>query len=403
MIKTLMVRMYTRQKSSQKSKSMWRRLTGVPVLTLAAVLTVGLGVGTRVVVQADQFDQQIAALQEKKAAAANEKSALAVTAASYQDAINKLQDQINQVQAQINANLAEQAALQQQISDNQAKLAADKQTLGDTITTMYVDGTPSTLEMLASSGDLSTFINKQEYRQSVQNQIQETVQQINDLQAKLTQQKHDVDALLADQQSQQATLSSSQQQQASLLAMNQSQQNAYNQQIAATSAQIAQLRQQQILANLSGASGIIYGGNCGGGPAGFPNTYPASLCNAGQDSIVDPWGLYNRECVSYVAWKEVADGKYVPYGLGNAGDWPAHVPSSWIDSSPRIGDAAVRPTNPNLYFGDEQDVGHVMYIEGINPNGTIAISQYNANLNGQYSFVASKSTSGLVFIHFPDK
>jgi len=391
-------------RSKQKhliKKNIWRRLSAMPLLILAAVVAIGINIIAPA--HADQFDQQISALQQKNAAAVSQKSALQVVAASYQDAINKLQDQINQVQGQIDANLAQQAALQQQISDNQTKLDTDKQILGQIIKTMYVDGTPSTLEILASSGDLSTFVNKQQYRQDVQNQIQKTLKEITNLQAQLTKQKNQVDALLADQQSQENQLSSSRAQQASLLAYNQQQQSEYNHQITANNSQIAALRQQQILANLSGASGIIYGGNCGGGPGGFPNTYPASLCNAGQDSIVDPWGLYNRECVSYVAWKEVADGRYVPYGLGNAGDWPAHVPSSWIDSSPHVGDAAVRPANPNLYFGSEQDVGHVMYIEGINGDGTIAISQYNANLNGQYSFVASKSTSGLVFIHFPSE
>lgn len=400
MIRMLMLRKRVKQTSAQK-RVQWRRLSVVPVLVLASGLSVALAIMPSV--RADQFDDQIAALRQKSAAASAAKSALQITAASYQDALNQLQAQIDQVQAQINANVAQQASLQQQITANQAKLDADRATLGDAIKTLYVDGTPSTLEMLASSGNLSSFVDKEEYRNDVQNKIQDTVKQITALQATLKQQKDKVDALLNDENSQQATLDSSRAQQNSLLAKNQDEQAAYTQQLQSNTKQIAQLNQQKILANLSGASGIIYGGICGGGPDGFPNTYPASLCNAGQDSIVDPWGLYNRECVSYVAWKEYEAGKYVPYGLGNAGDWIYHVPSSWIDSSPQIGDAAVRPANPNLFFGDEQDVGHVMYVEGLNGDGTIAISQYNANLNGQYSFVTRKSTSGLVFIHFPDQ
>ncbi|HSX33942.1 MAG TPA: CHAP domain-containing protein [Candidatus Saccharimonadales bacterium] len=393
--------LYKRLKQKTKiSKKRWQ-LTGMPVLTLATLLTVGIAAVPAV--QADQFDQQINALQQKNAAAAAAKSALQITAATYQDAISQLQSQIDQIQAQINQNVTEQQSLQQQIADNEAKLDSDRATLGQDIKTMYVDGTPSTLEMLASSGDLSTFVDKEEYRTTVQNKIEDTVKEINVLQAKLRDQKDKVDALLNDERSQQSTLDSKRADQANLLAMNEQQQANYTAQLQDNAKQIAQLRQQQILANLSGASGIIYGGVCGGGPAGFPNTYPASLCNAGQDSIVDPWGLYNRECVSYVAWKEYEAGRYVPYGLGNAGDWPAHVPSSWIDGSPQVGDAAVRPANPNLWFGNEQDVGHVMFVEAINGDGTIAISQYNANLNGQYSFVAQKSTAGLIFIHFPSQ
>jgi surface antigen len=31
--------------------------------------------------------------------------------------------------------------------------------------------------------------------------------------------------------------------------------------------------------------------------------YPANLKSAAQDSLVDPWGFYNRECTSFVAWR----------------------------------------------------------------------------------------------------
>src|SRR5690349_5750841 len=31
--------------------------------------------------------------------------------------------------------------------------------------------------------------------------------------------------------------------------------------------------------------------------------YPSNLKTATQDSVVDPWGFYNRECVSFVAWR----------------------------------------------------------------------------------------------------
>ena len=31
--------------------------------------------------------------------------------------------------------------------------------------------------------------------------------------------------------------------------------------------------------------------------------YPNYLKNAAQDSLVDPWNFYNRECTSFVAWR----------------------------------------------------------------------------------------------------
>jgi surface antigen len=41
-----------------------------------------------------------------------------------------------------------------------------------------------------------------------------------------------------------------------------------------------------------------------------------------------------------------------------------------------------------------------MYVESVNANGTINISQYNAALNGTFS-TNTISVGSLVFIHFP--
>jgi surface antigen len=63
---------------------------------------------------------------------------------------------------------------------------------------------------------------------------------------------------------------------------------------------------------------------------------------------------------------------------------------------------AIRPANPSLvFFNGERDVGHAMYVESVNSDGSINISQYNASLNGTYSYVSGRTTSGLYFIHFP--
>ena len=380
--------------------STWRRLSGLPMLTVASVLIVGMACVPSARAGADQYDQQIAALQQQNAGTQSSVSALQVQASTYQDAINKLQSQISQIQSQIDANLAKQADLQQQIDQAQKDLDAQKAILGADIKATYVDGQPTTIEMLASSNNLSDFVDKEEYRTAVQNKVQDTLVKITKLQNEIKDQKTQVDRLLDDQKTQQGQLSGAKAQQDQLLAMNEGQQSQYNQKIQANQSQIAKLHQQQIAANMAGTSGVFYGSAC---DSSHGDTYPAPLCSSGQDSLVDQWGLYNRECVSYVAWKEYSSGKYVPYGLGNAGDWPSNVPKSWIVNTPQAGDAAVRPTNSNLYFGSEPDVGHVMYIENVNSSSDIAVSQYNANLDGTYSYVSHKSTSGLVFIHFPNR
>ncbi|HEY4385775.1 MAG TPA: hypothetical protein VGN34_15065, partial [Ktedonobacteraceae bacterium] len=240
--------------------STWRRLRGVPVLTVATLLAVGIACIPSA--RADQYDQQIAALQQQNAGAQSSVSSLQVEAGSYQDAINKLQSQISQIQTQIDANLAKQADLQKQIDQAQKDLDAQKEILGADIKATYVDGQPTTIEMLASSNNLSDFVDKEEYRTAVQNKVQDTLAKITKLQNAIKDQKTQVDRLLQDQQSQQSQLNGAKAQQDQLLAMNESQQSQYNQQIQSNQSQISKLRQQQIAANLSGTSGIFYGSAC---------------------------------------------------------------------------------------------------------------------------------------------
>jgi len=380
-----------KQKTMQKYTS-WRRLTGVPVLTLATILTVGLAVVPGV--QADQFDEQIAALQQKNLQSQNALNGLQSQASSYQDAINKLQAQINAVQQLINDNTAQQASLQQQIDINQAELDQEKATLGADIKQMYVDGTPSTIEMLASSGNLSDFIDKQQYRTDVQAKIQETLVKINTLQAQLKVQKAKIDQLLSDQRLQQTQLDSARSQQAGLLNLNQSQQAQYNQQIAANQSQIGDLRKQQAILNARYNIGTFKTSPDHGG-------YPDAWNNAPQDSMVDPWGMLTRECVSFAAFKvhqAYMAGKTdrdMPYwgGIGNANEWPDNARASGIpvDSNPVAGSVAI--STAGFY-------GHAMWVEAVSPDKSqIYVQQYNQQLDGQYS-EGWRYTTSLVFIHF---
>ncbi len=82
----------------------------------------------------------------------------------------------------------------------------------------------------------------------------------------------------------------------------------------------------------------------------------------------------------------------MPYGYGDAKNWDDKARSQNIpvDGNPRPGDIAV--SNNGTW-------GHVMYVESVNDNGTINISQYNVSLNGSYS-EATISAAGLSFIHF---
>ena len=356
---------------------------------LALVLALSGLIAGASVAHADQFDDKINALSAQNASTQGVLNGLETQAGSYQAAIGQLQAQIDAVQSQIADNQAQQAQLQQQIVADQQLVDQKKQQLSSTIKALYIDGQTSTIEELATSKSLSDYVDKEEYRTAVQNQLNAKIKEIADLQIQLQSKKQQVDQLLVSEKTQNAQLGNDQSQQNQLLAYNQGQQDAYNQQISANSSQITALRQQQIAANarFSGGGSPGSGPTCGGG-------YPGVWCNAPQDSVIDTWGMYNRECVSYTAFRVAASGRNMPYwgGSGNANQWPGDAQAAGIpvDNNPTPGSVAISMRGA---------FGHAMYVESVNGNGTINISQYNVNLDGRYS-TATVSSSGLDFIHF---
>jgi peptidoglycan hydrolase CwlO-like protein len=370
------------------SRSIFRRLNlvllGVSSLVLVAA---ALLPGLRSMVLADSFDEQIKALQNQNSATQSIVDNLQAQASSYQDAINRLQAQISGLQASIDANVAKQADLQNQIVQAQQEIDRQRAILASDVKAMYVDGTPTTLEVLATSKNLSDFVDKQEYRTAVQDKLQDTLQKIADLQKQLQAQKTEVDQLLATQKQQQQQLASAQAEQSSLLAYNEGQQAAYNQQIQSNQSQIASLRAQQLAANRA-LGGSVVAGDPGHG--GYPSRWDAPVP---QDSLVDSWGMYNRECVSYTAWKVYQTYGYMPYwgGVGNANQWPGDAQAAGIPTgyTPKVHSVAISMRGA---------YGHAMWVEAVSGN-MIYVSQYNYDLAGHYSEMWVNG-SNFIYLYF---
>lgn len=397
MIKKLMYATINRYRNMKKQKSVnQKNLLKTLHLSLAVVLLGSLSFSSLMtaLVSADRFQEQINALSAENGQKKDVQSQLGAEAAGIADVIAKLQAEINAVQNRINENQAKVAELKVQIKAAEEELARQRDLLGQTIKAMYLEGDITTVEMLASSKDLSDFFDKQQYRESVRSKIKTTLDKITQLKLDLNTQKETVEKLIAEQQALQAKLDSQRAENHRLLNLNVAEQNALDAQIKNNNGKIAELRKQQAIENakLFRNGQVINGGSCSPRP---DNTYPDRWCNIPQDSVIDSWGMYNRECVSYTAWKVYESGRHMPYwgGVGNANQWDENARRAGIpvDGSPRAGDVAVSNTG---YYG------HVMYVESVNANGTINISQYNAGLNGTYSQVYNMGTGGLVFIHF---
>jgi surface antigen len=361
---------------------------------LMAVLIFVASFSTYSMVFADRFDEQINQLKADNSQKQGAAQSLQVQADTIQGVINGLQQQINVLQQQIVENTAKSDALKVKIAEAEAELVRERDLLGQNIKAMYLEGDITTLEMLASSKDLSDFVDKQQYRSSVKDKIRDTLDKITTLKLQLNAQKEEVEKLLKDQEAMQATIAAQKAQQADLLSFTEAQKSQYLQAIKTNNSQIASLRAQQAAENarlFSGAK-VVLGSAC---DTGHGDTYPSPWCSSGQDSMIDSWGMFNRECVSYTAWKVAESGRYMPYWgvIGNANQWDDNARRAGIpvDTNPQAGDVAIKNSQP---------YGHAMYVESVNGDGTINISQYNANLNGQFSRAYNVNPAGLVFIHF---
>jgi len=348
-------------------------------------LLIGAGMLWAPFAQADSYDAKIRRLQQENAANSSAQASLEDSETTLVGKVKALQARIAAIQSQIAQTKSKRTRILRDIAIKQNELKTQQRVLGSNIREMYFDDQMSNLEKLASSRDLSHYVDKEQYSIVVQNKIQTTMQRIEELKKQLEEQKKSVESLLKDQKAMQKDVARQKAEQDRLLGLNRSQQAAYEKEISGNNARIAELRRQQAAENSRGTIGSVSYGGTGSYPwanVPFPNSMP------------DPWGMYKRQCVSYTAWRVASSGRHMPYwgGRGNANLWDDNARAAGIpvDYKPRVGDVAV--SNAGYY-------GHVMYVESVHGDGTITVSDYNRGWDGRYSKYR-RSTSGLVFIHF---
>lgn len=381
------------KKTTTKAKKLFTVASRKLIITTLAVALV-LGGSFPVVrdkVLADSNCNSIAECQQVITNNNNAVAELKNQAVSFQDAVNRLNAQISALQAQIDASTAEQRSLQKQIEEAQAKLDTQREYLGQSVKGMYVKGELTTVEMLATSKNISDFVDGETYRAAVQSKIQRTVQTITRLQNELKIKKGKIDELVAQQQKQQTELNSARAEQASLLAYNQDQQNAYNAQTAANQTKLNELIAAQRRANdgssttgyyflrFPGAANPVNGNAYPYAGSGFSmSTAPG--CNDGDGP--DQWGYCTRQCVSYAAWAVAASGRSAPYYYGNAKDWVWHARNDHYKG------VSVYTSNPlpgDVMISTSGTWGHAMYVESVVSGNQVVVSEYNQQLTGRYS------------------
>lgn len=143
------------------------------------------------------------------------------------------------------------------------------------------------------------------------------------------------------------------------------------------------------------------------------NSYPANLANAPLNSSADPWNMGNRECTSYIAWMVYSNYHDMPTTwtqTPDAKNWPALATQSGfvVGSVPKVGSVAIAQPGTLLYEQQNGNsvtmwtagsTGHAMWVEQVNNDNTILVSQYNADNSGQFSY-STVDSGNFQYIYF---
>ena len=131
--------------------------------------------------------------------------------------------------------------------------------------------------------------------------------------------------------------------------------------------------------------------------------YPAKWKDAKQDSLVDDWGMYNRQCTSWVAWCLSSRNGY-KFDRAGKKSWNAYL---WGPNAREMGITVNNtPAVGAVAWWDKDSIGggygHVGWVSEVYGNSAY-IEHYNSYLMGEYSWsIVSVYDPPTAYIHFKD-
>ncbi len=347
-------------------------VTKFALVATAAMMAIATPLALMPKASARDYQAEINAVQSQIDQFQAEAARLSGQAKTLENELAQLASEKAGIQAQIDLSQAKYEKLIADIKANEQKIADNKDALGATIADMYVDDRITPIEMIASSNNIGDYVDKESYRSSINDQLTATIDTIRKLKKELEQQKVDVERVLADQKNQREALAAKEAERQRLMEETKGQEQVYQSMSAQSEAKKRQLQSEQQAAIRAAYSSGGGGSAVAGDPA--RGGYPAKYANADYYAYVpDEWGMIARQCVSYTAWKvHQKTGGRMPYwgGRGNANQWPGNAMAAGIpvDRTPRAGSVAVMMAG---------QYGHVAWVESVNSDGTVNVSQYN--------------------------
>lgn len=337
------------------------------------------------VTQACREASDRAAEAERNAAAA------ANNAQTLEGEVARLNAEIASLEADIAKNQAIADDLAGQISDNEIKLDLQQTALAKLLVDMHFESEPDAIILLASSSSLGDLAEKQSRQTTAKNQVAASADAISTLKASLESQKASVDALIASAEASRSEITAKRNQQNILIERYKNNAEAYERDALAAREKM----QQEIAAEIAKYNS---GGVVGEGYNSYPYADRCPRDNVGYIVV----GGYVCQCTSYAGWKvQEFWGIYIS-AWGDA--------KNWGNTANRLGYVVDdKPAPHTVAYSTYGVYGHVMWVESINANGTINLTEYNntasskSGLPGDFGARYNVNPNLYRYIHFDQR
>ena len=335
---------------------------------------------------------------------ANKKAASAESSANaYQMKVNELSVVIAGKEAEIVETEVNIKNLKKKIQETEEKLLEEQEALAELLVNMHFESDAEPIKVLAGASSISDLAEKAARDEVAKEQISVTANNVKETKEKLESDKTEVEDLLGQQKSARASLVSKQAEQKELVEKYENDAEAYTE-IAkeqAAKKRAAEEAEQRKNPNLYGGGKFYSGAN---------TYYWQDRCPEQQDwgfSVYPGVGViggYLCECTSYAGWKAFENYGVVISFWGDAKSWDSSARRRGyaVDHTPSAGSIG------QFYSGP---YGHVFWVESVNADGSINISEYNnywstGQLTGSYHMgdfgsqtVSAAQASSYNYIH----
>ena len=344
----------------------------------------------------------MSAVEDEKAA-----NAAAITASSnanfYEAKVADLTTDIVAMQRKIADTEAQIKELNVQIDETKTRLHLEQSALAELLIDMHFESDTEPIMILAGASSISDLAEKAAREEVAKRQIAIAATSIKEAKLKLEEDKKKVEELLAQQRVAESDLEAKRNEQKALAEKYQNDAKAYEAQVLA--AREAQRAAEKAYREANpGLSGVYYDGT---------DTYSSYIYDLGLQKTGGAYGYecprdwdeYTTsvdgikigglmcECVSYVGWKAYESyGIYLAYGNAYDWKWRAESDGYLADRTPEVG--SIGWTSYGQY-------GHVFWVENVNVDGSIDVTDYNWNIDGRFTArtIAASSVGQFYYIH----